>query len=176
MAEKENPMRKIRVEKLVLNMGCGTKLSIDVAKNLLERITGVGAVITKSHTRSTFNIPKGKPLGAKVTIRNGANEFLHRLLQARNKTLPESCFDATGNVSFGVKEYIDVPGVEYDPKIGNLGFDVCVTLERPGYRVKRKRIAHPVGHGHRIKPADAEEFMVKNFNVTIERKEKIEQQ
>jgi len=173
MEKKQNPMRRVRVEKLVINMGCGTKLPIETAKGLHERITGLKGVVTKSHTRSTFNIPKGKPLGFKITIRADKDTFLRRFLQARSNTLPESCFDRTGNVSFGVKEYIDVPGVEYDPKIGNLGFDVCVTLERPGYRVKRKRIANKVGGTHRLTAEDAKEFMRKEYGVKIEVKEQV---
>lgn len=168
MKNQNNPMRIPRIEKVVLNMGCGTKLSLDVAKGLLERVTGRKTVITKSHTRSTFGVPKGKAIGVKVTIRNGAEEFLKRLLEAREGKLPPSSFDATGNVNFGVREYIDVPGVEYDPKIGMIGFDVCVTLERPGYRVKRKRIAHRVGKAHALTPQDAMEFMKSKFGVKIE--------
>lgn len=168
MADKnENPMRRVSVEKVVLNIGCGTKLPIETAKSLLERITNAKVVITQSRTRSTFNIPKGKPLGCKVTIRNGAEELLKRLLQARENTLPESSFDATGNVAFGVKEYIDVQGVQYDPKMPMIGFDVCVTLERPGYRVKRKRLAHTVGGKHALKADDARKFMKEKFGVKI---------
>jgi large subunit ribosomal protein L5 len=168
MNDAKNPMRVARIEKLVLNIGCGTKLSLDVAKGLLERITGRKVVITQSHTRSTFGIPKGKAIGAKVTIREGAAELLKRLLEAREGKLPPSSFDKTGNVNFGVREYIDVPGVEYDPKIGMIGFDVCITLERPGYRVKRKRIAHRVGKTHALTAPDAMEFMKANFGVKIE--------
>lgn len=167
MAETVNPMREVRLEKVVLNMGCGTKLPIDTAKTLLERVTGRKTVITKSRTRSTFNVPKGKPLGCKVTVRNGADELLRRLLQAREGKLPASSFDATGNVAFGVKEYIDVPGVAYDPKMAMIGFDVCVTLERPGYRVKRKRIARKVGGSHALKAQDAMAFMKSQFGVQV---------
>jgi len=168
MIMNDNKMRTPRIEKLVLNIGCGTKLSIDVAKGLMERITGRKALITKSHTRSTFGVPKGKPLGVKVTIRNGAEEFLKRLLEAREGRLKRSCFDATGNVNFGVREYIDVSGVEYDPKIGMIGFDVCVTLERPGYRVKRKRIVHAIGKKHALTAEDAMQFMQSKFGVKLE--------
>ena len=120
---------------------------------------------------STFNVAKGKPLGCKVTVRD-AHELLKRMLQAREGKLPASCFDATGNVNFGIKEYIDVPGVQYDPKMPMIGFDVCVTLERPGYRIKRKRIAHKVGHSHALTAADAMEFMKRAYGVTIVEKEK----
>lgn len=167
-ARAQNPMRAVRVEKVVLNIGCGTRLPIDIAKTLLERVAARNVVITKSRTRSTFNIAKGKPIGCKVTVRkHAAVALLKRLLQAREGKLPASCFDATGNVNFGVKEYIDVPGVAYDPKMPMIGFNVCVTLERPGYSIKRKRIASVIGKKHALTAADAMEFMKREYGVRI---------
>jgi large subunit ribosomal protein L5 len=170
-------MRAVRVEKVVLNIGCGTKLPVETAQTMLERITGRKVVITKSQTRSTFSVPKGKPIGCKVTVRRrkGAEELLRSLLQAREGKLPAGSFDATGNVAFGVKEYIDVPGVEYDPKMPMIGFDVCVTLERPGYRTKRKRLGCKVGKAHTLTAADAAEFMKSAFGVEVVKKEKAEE-
>lgn len=165
----ENPMQIPRIEKVVLNIGCGTRLNLDVAKTLLERIAGVKSVITKSRTRSTFNIPKNKPLGVKITMRKKiAEDLLKRLLEANEMKLAKSSFDETGNVNFGVKEYIDVPGVEYDPKIPMIGFNVCVTLERPGYRTKRKSIRRRIGKKHVLTAKDAMEFMVEKFGIKIE--------
>ena len=92
----------------------------------------------------------------------------HVLLEAKENRLSSRSFDGTGNFSFGIKEYIDVPGMEYDPKIGILGMDVCVTLERPGYRVKRKRLGSKIGKNHVITKQDAMEFMKENFGVAIE--------
>lgn len=163
-----NKMRRIRLEKVTLNIGCGTKTNTETAKTILERVTGTTAVITKTHKRSTFGVAKSRPIGCKVTIRKGREEFLRRMLEARENRLMKSSFDETGNVSFGVKEYIDVPQMDYDPKIGVLGFDVCVTLERPGYRVKRRKIASRIGKNHVIKKEEAVEFMKENFGVTIE--------
>ncbi len=62
-------MRLIRVEKAVLNIGCGTKLPIENAKTVLERLTNATVVITKTKRRSTFNVPRDKPIGCKVTVR-----------------------------------------------------------------------------------------------------------
>ena len=161
-------MRAIEVEKVVLNIGCGTKTNPDIAKTILERVTGSKAVIVHSKKRSTFNVPKHKAIGSKVTIRKNKVAFLERMLEAREKKLQARNFDNMGNFAFGIKEYIEIPGMEYDPKIGILGMDVCVTLQRKGYSIKRKRIARKISKSHMITKNDAIEFVKKNFNVKIE--------
>jgi len=161
-------MRVEKIEKITLNIGCGTKSPVDHAKSILEMISNRKVVITHTKKRSTFNVPKNKPIGCKVTIRKGADEFLRKLLHAKDNKLREENFDSNGNFSFGVKEYIDVPGIEYEPKLGILGFDVCVTLERPGYRVKRKKLSTRVGKNHRITKEDTMRFVKEKFDVVIE--------
>jgi len=162
-----NKMREIRIEKIVLNIGCGTTAKIDDAKHILEKISNKKAVITKTRRRTTFNVPKDNAIGCKVTIRDGKEEMLRKLLSAKDNVLSETSFDSTGNFSFGIKEYIDIPGVEYEPKIGMLGFDVCVALERPGYRMKRKKISFRIGKKHAIKKDDAVKFMKEKLNIKI---------
>ena len=162
-----NKMREIKIEKIVLNIGCGTTTKLEDAKIILEKISGRTVVITKTKKRSTFNVPKNKPIGCKVTIRKGKEELLSKLLVAKENSLSESSFDRTGNFSFGIKEYIDIPGVEYEPKIGMLGFDVCVSLERSGYRTKRKKISSSLGKKHSIKKEDALNFMKEKFKVNV---------
>lgn len=163
-----NPMKKIRIEKVTLNVGCGTSLKPDNAKTILESVSERKAIITHSKKRSTFGVPKSTPIGCKVTVRKGADAFLKRLLVARDNRLKESNFDSSGNFSFGVKEYIDVPGMDYEPKIGIIGFDVAVTLERPGYRVKRRSLPKKVGRAHMITKEEAVRFVRENFATEIE--------
>jgi large subunit ribosomal protein L5 len=111
---------------------------------------------------------KGRPIGVKVTLRKQeAVEFLKRAFAAIDNKLPASCFDNTGNFSFGIKEYIDIPGMKFDPDIGIFGMDVCVTLERPGYRVKRKKLKKKIGKKHRITPDEAREWVKNTFGVEI---------
>ena len=160
-------MRGIRIEKITLNIGCGTAVKTEDAKYIVENISGGKAIITKTRKRTTFNVPKNKPIGAKVTLRNNCNAVLQRLLEAREVRLPASCFDSSGNFSFGVKEYIEVPGMEYEPKIGILGFDVCITLERPGYRVKKKKLSKKIGKRHRITKEEAMKFINEKFGVEV---------
>jgi large subunit ribosomal protein L5 len=72
-------------------------------------------------------------------------------------------------VSFGVPEYIDIPGVSYNPDVGIMGFEACITLERPGFRVKRRRLRTAAIHRrHRISREEAIDFMKKEFEVQTE--------
>ena len=161
-------MRDIRIEKVTLNIGCGTKTPLETAKTVLKNVSGGKVVLTKTKKRSTFNVPKNKAIGCKITLRKNTESFLKRLFEAKENRLRATNFDNTGNFSFGIREYIDVPGMEYDPKLGVLGFDVCVTLERPGYRIKRKRLPRKLGKEHTIKKEDAMEFAKRKFGITIE--------
>ncbi len=168
----QNPMRQIRIEKVVLNIGCGGDLQkIERAEKLLKYLTGREKVlITKSKRRSTFGIAKGKPIGVKVTLRKKeALEFLKKAFAAVDNKLKASWFDEEGNFSFGIKEYIDLPGVKYKPEIGMLGMDVCVTLERPGFRIKRRKVQkRKIPKEHRISKEEAIEWVKKTFGVEVE--------
>jgi large subunit ribosomal protein L5 len=162
-------MRQIRIEKLTINIGCGNAgEKLDRAKNLLSKLIDKKIVVTKTLDRNTFGGSKGRPIGCKVTLRNkDAEEFFVKALEAVENKLQRRIFDAQGNFSFGIKEHIDIPGVKYDPDVGIMGMDVCVTLERPGFRVKRKRMAAKLGKNHLIKPEDAIEWVTKNYKVEI---------
>jgi len=161
-------MRDIRIEKITLNIGCGTTTPIENAKTVLEKIAMGKVVITKTKRRSTFNVPKSKPIGCKITIRKNRDNFLKRLLTAKENKLNASNFDNTGNLAFGIAEYIDIENMAYEPKIGILGLDVCVTLERPGYRIKRKKNPSKIGKRHVIKKEDAINFIKGKFGVFVE--------
>ncbi|MEM5815467.1 MAG: 50S ribosomal protein L5 [Candidatus Aenigmatarchaeota archaeon] len=157
-----NKMREIRIEKVVLNVGCAGDLDkIERAKKMLEMLTGKKPVVTKSRKRSTFGIAKGKPVGVKVTLRKkDAEDFLKKILEAKKNTISSRQIDNNGNFSIGVAEYFELPGVKYNHEIGTLGFDVTVTLERPGYRVKRRKIKKSnIGKNHKIKKEETIEWL-----------------
>lgn len=163
-------MREIEIEKVTLNVGCGGDLEkIERAKKLLKFLTGREPYTTKSRKRSTFGIAKGKPVGAMVTIRGKeAEEFLKRALHAVEYKLKTSQFDEEGNLSFGVKEYIDIQGVKYSHEIGMLGLDVCVTLKRPGFRIKYRRIQkRKIPKKHRISKEEAIEWFKSKYGVDV---------
>ncbi len=165
-------MRNIRIDKVVVNIGVGQAGEpLENAQGLLETITGKRAVKTKAKSRNpTWSIRKGLPIGVKVTLRGkDAEDFLKKAFDAVNKKLKSSSFDGRGNFAFGVKEYIDFPGVKYDPNIGMYGFDVCVSLMRPGYRVSKRKIAKAkVGKSHIITDDEAREFVKSKFGVEVE--------
>ena len=166
----ENPMRTIRIEKVTLNIGCGgDKEELEKAEKLLEYLTGGKPVITKSKRRSTFDMIKGKPIGVMITLRKKkAEEFLKKSLQAVENKLKASQFDKNGNFSFGIKEYIDIPNVKYNHEIGLLGLDVSVTLERPGFGIKRRRIQkRKMPIKHKISREEGMNWTKNNFEVEI---------
>jgi len=166
-----NPMKEIRLEKVTLNMGVGEPgPGLEKAKTMLEKISEGKAVVTRTHKRTTFGGAKKRPIGVKVTLRGKrAVELVERLLQAVENRLKTTSFDTQGNFSFGIDEYINIPGIKYDPEIGMLGMDVCVTLARPGYRIKERKLRpKKIGRSHRITPEEAREWAQKTFKVTIE--------
>ncbi len=160
-------MQQVRLSKVTLNIGVGEGGdTLANAKMLLERISGAKAVVTNARDRNpTFKVRKGDPLGVKATIRgNGAMEVVRKAVESREGVLPQKCIDRTGNVAFGVREYIDFPGMKYDPKIGMMGFDVCLTLEKAGARIAKRKVRRsklPVRQ--RPTKQEAREFMEKNF-------------
>jgi len=165
-----NPMREIKLGKLTLNIGAGEAgPKLEKGRSLLKAISQSKVVVTNTHKRTTFGGAKGRPIGAKVTLRGkAAMELLGRLLQGIENKLSPGQFDRQGNFSFGIKEYIHIPGIKYDPEIGIMGFDVCITLMRPGFRVSRKRIRPGrIGKTHRITPEEAMEWLKQNFQTRI---------
>ncbi len=165
-----NIMRQLRIEKLTLNVGAGKdvqKLEKGVA--LIKAITGIDPVKTVTQKRiPNWGLRPGLPIGCKLTLRKKpAAELLKRLLHAKELKLKPRQFDEGGNISFGIPEYIEIPGVAYDPKIGIMGLEVCVTLERPGYRIKRRRLRQKkVPRSHMVTREEAMEYMQKEFKVT----------
>ncbi|AJF61381.1 TPA: 50S ribosomal protein L5 [Candidatus Woesearchaeota archaeon] len=167
-----NPMREIRIEKLTLNVGAGTdQEKLKKGMKLLKNITGIEPVKTITDKRIPgWGVRPGLPIGCKITIRREhARELLKRLLKAKDNRLPPGAFDSNGNVAFGIHEYIDIPGLEYDSAIGIIGFQVTITLSRPGHRVKyRKKLNRKLGKSHHITQQDSMDYFKKEFNVTTE--------
>ncbi len=166
-----NPMRPISVEKISLNIGTGGPgEKMEKAKKLLNAITGAHSVETKTKLRiPTWGVRPGLSLGCRVTLRKkNAYDALKRLLAAVSNKLKASSFDNAGNVSFGVKEYLDVPGVKYDPEIGIMGLEVAVTLQRPGFRIRRRMISpRKIHKRHAIAREEAAKFMKDHFKIEI---------
>ncbi len=170
--EETNKMREAVVDKVTLNIGVGKAgQELENAKTLLERLSGAKAVPTHAKVRNpVFRIKKGDIIGTKATLRGQpAIDFVKKALKVKAFALPIRSFDKEGNFSFGVPEYIEFPGAKYDPQIGMLGFDVCVTLRRRGFRVgKRRRAKCKIGANHRLTKDDGIEFAKKTFAISVE--------
>lgn len=166
-----NLMQKPRIEKVTLNVGAGRDAQqLEKGMMLLKAITGTEPVKTITQKRiPNWGLRPGLPIGCKITLRKQkAVEILKRLLEAKEFKLKPSQFDNAGNISFGIPEYIDIPGVSYDPKIGIMGLEVCVTLEKPGYRIKRRRLLkRKPGRKHAITKQEAIKFMQENFKISL---------
>ncbi len=166
-----NTMKNITVEKVTLNIGVGAPGDkLDKAAKLLQSISGLKPVKTTSNKRiPTWGVRPKLPLACKVTVRRKKAEILlKRLLQAADNKIPKRKFDVFGNFSFGIPEYIDIPDVPYDPGIGVIGLEVAVTLERPGFRIKRRSVKKSsVGNRHKISVEDAVQFLKEKFNVSV---------
>lgn len=167
---KNNPMREIRIEKVTLNVGCGDdKHKIEKAQKLLSMLTGRKPVITFSKKRSTFGVAKGKPIGVKVTLRKKpAEDFFKLVLQSVENKLRDSQIDADGNVNIGIKEYIDLPGVKYSHDIGMLGLGVSASLERRGFRIKRRRLQKRIiPKNHKLNKEEVAKWLKERYGVTV---------
>ena len=164
-------MKEVKIEKLVLNVGTSPEpKEVKKALFLLETVSGIKPVSTRSKKRiAEWKIRPGVPIGAKVTLRGAkAEALLKRLLHAVDFKLREKQFTPNG-FSFGVKEYIEIEGVKYEPKLGMMGLEVCVTLMRPGFRVKQKRLhSGKIGKKHIITKADAIQYASTKLGVKFE--------
>ena len=167
-----NPMKEIKIEKLTLNIGAGRDDKVlKKAVKLLKNITGVDPVQTTTKKRlAAWGLRPGLPIGAKITLRGEqVYELASRLLMAKEKKIKPSWFDNHGNVSFGIHEYVDIPDVKYDTEIGILGLQVSLTLARPGFRVKKRKLHKAsVGKKHLISKEEAIGFMTERFGVALE--------
>ncbi len=138
-----NVMQVPRITKITLNMGVGeavaNKKIMESATEDLERISGQKPVVTKARKSvANFKIREGWPIGAKVTLRRERMyEFLDRLISVAIprirdfRGLSPRSFDGRGNYSFGLKEQIVFPEIDYDKVDALRGLDVVITTSAP---------------------------------------------
>ncbi|MFN3804072.1 MAG: 50S ribosomal protein L5 [Pyrobaculum sp.] len=169
---REHPMQRVYIEKVVVNIGVGTGGErLEKAFELLRELTGAEPSRRRAkRTIKDFGIRKGEPIGVAVTLRGDqAVAFLQRALQAVGNRLKRGSFDGRGNVCFGIKEHITIPGVKYDPAVGIWGMDVCVKLAKPGLRVQlRRRRRSKVGRRQWVTREEAVEFFQKVLGVQVD--------
>lgn len=164
-------MQVPRIDKVVVNIGAGESgEKLGKAEKLMGILTERKPIRTVSkHRIPSWGLKKGDPIGCKVTLRGKeAEELLRRGFSAKDNQISESNFDKHGNFSFGIHEYIDIPGIKYDPDIGIFGMDITVTIGRPGYRIKRRRLKKKkIPTRNLITKEESIEFIRKKFGITI---------
>ena len=133
-----NPNEVPRVVKIVLNVGMGdagkNPKQLDAAVEELGLITGQKAVVTKAKKAiANFGLRAGMPVGASVTLRGARMyEFLDRFInlaipRIRDfRGLPTRSFDGRGNYTFGIKEQMIFPEVDFDRVEKIHGMDITL--------------------------------------------------
>merc|ERR1711998_818442 len=136
------------------------------AERVLKELSGQNVVHSKARlTVRTFGIRRNEKIACHVTVRGPkAQAILEKGLKVKEYALLRKNFSETGSFGFGINEHIDL-GIKYDPAIGIFGMDFFIVLERPGFRVsRRKRLRSRIGTKHKISKADAIDWFVKTFN------------
>ena len=122
----KNPHQIPRLRKIVLNVGLGeanknAKL-LDTVVEEMSAVTGQKAVVTRAKKAiSNFGLRAGMPVGGTVTLRGPRMyEFLDRFISVAIprmrdfRGLPDKSFDGRGNYSFGIKEQMVFPEIDFD--------------------------------------------------------------
>jgi len=172
---KAYPMREPFVSKVVVDICTSGGEELNRANAILEHLTGQTPIQSKAHqTIRDFGIRKKDPIAVRVTLRHRrADEFLRRAMKAKDNVLLLKNWDEDGNFAFGISEHIDIPDVKYDPTLGVQGMNITVCVERPGYRIKRRRRQKAkVPYRHRMTPEESMVFVKSKFGIEILEKER----
>jgi large subunit ribosomal protein L5 len=169
--EKKKELYLPKIEKVTINIGVGEAGErLKKAETVLQSITGHKPIETLSNTTNKdWAIRKQMPIGCKVTLRGkDAHDFLKDALNTRENKMADYSFDDQGNLSFGIPDHTLFKSQKYDPNIGIFGMDISITMEKPGYRIKRRRIARrKIPQRYQIKKEETKKFFTDTFNVEV---------
>jgi large subunit ribosomal protein L5 len=159
------------IEKVTVNIGVGEAgEKLNKAETVLQNITNQKPVQTLSRTTNKdWGLRKRMPIGCKVTLRGkAAKNFLAEAFSTRENKMAEYSFDDEGNLSFGIPDHTLFKSQKYDPNIGIFGMDISITMQKPGYRIKRRRIGRKrIPHRHRVVREDTINYFTENFNLEV---------
>ena len=145
--EYKNIHQVPKLLKVVINVGAGEAVQdpkvLEVIADDIGSMTGQKAVITRAKRAiSAFKI--------------------------RENRLAAYSFDAQGNFSFGVPDHTLFEGQKYDPNVGIFGMDICVTMKRPGFRIKDRRVRQrKIPSRHFISGEETAKFLADKFKVEV---------
>jgi len=135
----KNDMMIPKLDKIVLNIGCGAEAVKDSkkaksAQDDLTAIAGQQAVVTRAKKSiAGFRVREDMPLGAKVTLRGERMyEFLDRLITVAMPRIRDfrgvsgKSFDGRGNYAMGLKEHIVFPEIDFDKVDETWGMDIII--------------------------------------------------
>lgn len=139
----DNPHKRPRLEKIVINMGVGEatqdRKNMENAVEALQAISGQKPVVNKAkQSNASFKIREGQAIGTKVTLRREQMyEFMDRLVTIAMPRIRDfrgingKSFDGRGNYAMGVQEHIIFPEIEYDKvdKIRGMDIVICTTAK-----------------------------------------------
>jgi large subunit ribosomal protein L5 len=167
----EHKMRQPRIEKVVVNLNIGKSGEpLERAVRVLDELSGQTPYKAKAKKSiRDWGVREGEPIACVVTLRREKGlAFLKKVLPVIGNKISGRSFDETGNFAFGLKEHIDIAGVKYDPDVGIFGMDVCVSVNRPGQRIKtRRRQTKRVGKKHLLTPEESIEYVRQTLGVEI---------
>jgi len=168
---EEQRMLRPRIEKVGVNLNVGKSGEpLEKANKVLKEITGQTPVKKKAKkTIRDFGIREGESIAVVVTLRKQkAIDFLKKVLPVVDSKVSKRAFDLRGNFAFGLKEHIEIPGVKYDPEIGIFGMDICVSINRPGQRLKTRRKQNKrLGPKHMLTPEESILFVKQTLGAEI---------
>ena len=134
----KSSMQVPKLEKIVINMGCGDAVAnakvLDDAVEELTIIAGQKPVITKAKKSiANFKLREGMPIGCKVTLRGERMyQFFDKLVSVALPRVRDfhgvnpNAFDGRGNYTLGVKEQLIVPEINFDQIKKVRGMDIVI--------------------------------------------------
>ena len=180
MSVKKQPQKKTikdlqkikpHIAKVTVNIGVGEAgEKLKKAEIVLKSLTGQKPIQTLSKTTNKdWALRKRMPIGCKVTLRkNSAQNFLIEAFKTRENKIADYSINDDGNFSFGIPDHTLFAGQKYNPDIGIFGMDISVTVEKPGYRIKHRRISrHHIPKRHQPTKKETIDLITQQLNVEV---------